>query len=80
MQPDSPSYIRILGFTEKGKTLLKAMKKTARLPIVQSIKKERDTLLNFDLQASRLYGFAYPGLQQREKEMQREFRQPPLQI
>lgn len=77
---DSPSYIRILGFTEKGKTLLKAMKKTARLPIVQSIKKERDTLLNFDLQASRLYGFAYPGLQQREKEMQREFRQPPLQI
>lgn len=77
---NSPSYIRILGFTEKGKALLKTMKKTARLPLIQNIKKERNTLLNFDLQASRLYGLAYPNLEQREKEMQREFRQPPLQL
>ncbi|HBI05098.1 MAG TPA: nucleotidyltransferase [Paenibacillaceae bacterium] len=77
---NSPSYIRILGFTEKGKKLLKTMRKTASLPLIHSIKKERNILLNFDLQASRLYGFAYPNLQHREKEMQREFRQPPLQL
>lgn len=76
----SPSYIRVLGFTEKGSSLLKRMKKTARLPLIQQLKKERDPLLELDLQASRLYGLAYPDPGQGQKERQREFSQPPLHI
>ena len=32
--PQSPQYIRILGFNDKGKTLLKQMKQVAKLPII----------------------------------------------
>ena len=32
--PDSPPYLRVLGATERGRTLLKELKKTARLPVI----------------------------------------------
>ena len=34
MWPDSPPYLRVLGFNERGQDLLKRMRKEARLPVV----------------------------------------------
>jgi predicted nucleotidyltransferase len=57
---EGPSYIRVLGFTPIGRSLLKRAKKTARLPIVTKIVEPIDRMLELDLLASRVYMRGYP--------------------
>lgn len=53
-----PTYLRVLGFSDKGRLLLKQMKKTATLPIITRISKDRPSMLEWDIRASRLYNLA----------------------
>ena len=53
-----PAYLRVLGFSDKGRLLLKQMKKTATLPIITRISKDRPSMLEWDIRASRLYNLA----------------------
>lgn len=65
-----PSYLRVLGFTQTGRQLLRAMKKTARLPLFPAL--EKNTLANspspafrqqleLDLRAQDLYQLLTEG-------------------
>lgn len=53
-----PAYIRVLGFTEYGRELLKQMKETAAVPVITRIKRERPPMLEWDIRASQLYNLA----------------------
>jgi len=71
-------YLRILGFTEKGRQLLKRMKQTSRVPIVTRVAKHRHPWLELDLKASAIYALAYGEVSSRE--MLRDFTQPPIRL
>ncbi|WP_422657342.1 nucleotidyltransferase [Paenibacillus sp. EC2-1] len=58
---EGPGYIRVLGFSDKGRVLLKQMKKTASLPVVMRPSTFSHPYLNMDLQASAAYASAYPN-------------------
>lgn len=60
-----PNYIRVLGFTERGQALLKRMKRTASLPVIQRLTRENATLggangLAADARATAVYATAFP--------------------
>lgn len=55
-----PRYARILAFNDKGKALLKKMKKTSNIPLVNNINKTRlddkaKVMLDLDITASNIY-------------------------
>lgn len=56
-------YIRVLGFTEKGRQLLRRMKKVAKLPVLLSAARSPvgSRYLELDTQASAVYMLAQPG-------------------
>ncbi|MBQ8831549.1 MAG: nucleotidyltransferase [Oscillospiraceae bacterium] len=58
----SPAYIRVLAATEKGRELLKKMRKTAKLPVITKPAAAKDHLNGKD---SDLYTLAYPNSTQR---------------
>ena len=75
------SYIRVLGFNEKGQQLLKQMKKTAKLPIVHSPKQLKDLpfMLELDIQATGVYMLAQPG-QQDLQSLILDYILPPIRL
>ncbi|WP_349304855.1 nucleotidyltransferase [Paenibacillus sp. Marseille-Q4541] len=55
-----PHYIRVLGFTDKGQSLLKEMRKKASLPIVVKASAFEHDQLTWDQQATAVYGMGMP--------------------
>lgn len=51
-------YIRILGFSQKGRELLKYMKKTSTVPIITNPNKNDYDLLKYDIDAQDIYSLA----------------------
>lgn len=72
-------YIRILGFTEKGRQLLKRMRTAAKLPILLSAARPQETYryLELDVQASGVYMLAMPGSAGSDA-LFRDFRDKPI--
>ena len=65
-----PAYLRVLGFNERGRELLKQLKETASLPLLTNINKDTLTkapstafkeLLSMDLRATDLYELITKG-------------------
>lgn len=54
-----PAYIRVLGFRESGRMLLKRMKQSSRLPVLTSSAQFSHPQLERDLQASAAYAGAF---------------------
>lgn len=82
--PDSlekgPCYIRVLGFTDKGRALLKRMKKSAELPIVLTANRNNIGLggvcgLEADIRATSLYANAFQ--QWNARDALRDYYEPP---
>lgn len=73
-----PAYIRILGFSGKGRELLKMMKRTARLPVITRPAQNQAELpfLAWDIRASSVYSLAYK--EQSPAQWLRDYYQPPL--
>ncbi|MBJ6363335.1 nucleotidyltransferase [Paenibacillus sp. GCM10012307] len=71
-------YIRVLGFTAKGRELLKRMKRTAGVPILLSAARSqgKHRYLELDVRASSLYELAYPDAG--PKELFRDYYEPPV--
>ncbi|MCQ4087145.1 nucleotidyltransferase [Saccharibacillus sp. JS10] len=71
-----PQYLRVLGFSPKGRQLLKTMKKTAKLPIVMRAADFDHPQLQLDIQASAVHAsaFAKPHIQ----EIYADYYQPPI--
>ncbi len=69
-----PSYIRVLGFSEKGRQLLHLAKKKATVPIITTVasaRKEEWPMLDLDLRAASVYSLGYPGQHAKEQEYTR---------
>lgn len=59
---NSPAeYIRILGFSEKGRELLKKMKKTSTVPIITNPNRKDYNLLKYDFDAQDIYSLSLDG-------------------
>lgn len=54
-----PSYIRVLGFNDKGRDILKKVKKVSSLPIITMPNTKDLELLKYDILASDIYSLAY---------------------
>lgn len=71
-------YIRVLGFTEKGKLLLRRMRKAASLPILLSAARPPESYryLELDTTATAIYMLGVPGAN--SASMYRDFRGQPI--
>lgn len=73
------NYIRVLGFSEKGRQLLKQMKKTASVPVIHSPAQLDNipSFLQMDIAATSIYRLAqgYQG-----KHLMDDFHLPPVQL
>lgn len=49
------SYIRILGLNNKGRNYLNTVKKQTTIPIISKITKEKDEMLEFELETTKIY-------------------------
>ncbi|MFC7679741.1 nucleotidyltransferase [Paenibacillus sp. GCM10028914] len=61
MLSQGPGYIRVLGFSDKGRILLKQMKKTASIPVVMRPSAYSHPYLTKDLKAAAIYASACPN-------------------
>ena len=64
--PSAPPYIRVLGFNERGRTLLKEMRKKASLPVlvkpahVRRASPEAQALFDLESRFTDLYALCFP--------------------
>ena len=61
-------YIRLLGFNNKGRTYLNKYKKEIELPIISKIVKEKDKMLELELNTTKIYALPY-----NEQEYKKEY-------
>lgn len=75
---EGPSYIRILGFNDTGRELLKRMKKTAKVPLVTKVPKDPPPFLEMDIRATSVYSLAFadPG----PEDWFRDYYEPPVRM
>ena len=52
-------YIRILGFNKTGKAYLNNIKKDLDVPIISKITREKDPMLEFELNTTKIYDLIY---------------------
>ncbi|THF81335.1 nucleotidyltransferase [Cohnella fermenti] len=71
-------YIRVLGFTERGRGLLRRMKKTASVPVVHSAAGDEWPFLRMDARAGAMYALAFRD--DRLRQGRREYTSPPVRI
>ncbi|MDO3410743.1 nucleotidyltransferase [Saccharibacillus sp. CPCC 101409] len=73
-----PRYLRVLGFSPQGRLLLKAMKKTAKLPVVVRAADHADPQLELDIRASAVHAsaFAHAAV----KDMYADYYSPPVAV
>ena len=63
LRKSSPNYVRILGFNNKGREILKEIKKNCEINIVNKLSKAKaDPLLEFDIKATNIYSFLNPSV------------------
>ncbi|GIP33004.1 nucleotidyltransferase [Paenibacillus sp. J2TS4] len=73
-----PQYIRVLGFSSKGRLLLKRMKQNARCPILVKIPRECPSYLEMDIRATGAYSLGYS--RPSSGEIFRDYYEPPLRM
>jgi predicted nucleotidyltransferase len=71
-------YIRVLGFTGRGRELLRRMKKTAAVPVLLSAAGARDPYLKMDVRATAAYALAFSS--SRPQDALRDYTVPPIRI
>ncbi|NQX44070.1 nucleotidyltransferase family protein [Paenibacillus tritici] len=73
-----PGYIRVLGFRENGRELLKSMKQRATLPVVTSPARFDHPMLERDLQAAAVFAGAYSS--PLRSDLYSDYLEPPVRI
>jgi len=71
-------YIRVLGFGEKGRELLRRMKKTAAVPVIQSAAEGDWPYLRLDAEATALYSLAFDA--PAPADAWRDYTRPPVRV
>ncbi|MGR6543175.1 nucleotidyltransferase [Paenibacillus tundrae] len=73
---EGPGYLRVLGFSSKGQSLLKQMKRSASLPVVIKPATFNHSQLELDIQAQAAYALAYEDKDTRT--MYSDYYDPPI--
>jgi predicted nucleotidyltransferase len=71
-------YLRVLGFSSRGRELLKKMKTTAKVPIVMKVTKTDSPLMELDIRATSIYALGYRKPTSRD--LFRDYYEPPVFI
>ena len=61
------SYIRILGFNDIGKSYLNKVKKDIDTPIISKITREKDDMLEFELETTNIYNLKNKSIKKEEQ-------------
>ena len=61
-----PEYIRILGFNQKGREYLNNIKKSVSLPIISKITKNKNNMLQFEIETTNIYNIKKSSNQKEE--------------
>jgi predicted nucleotidyltransferase len=78
-ESDEPAtYIRVLGYTERGQQLLKTMRKSATAPVITRVNQEQFALLEDDFAAATAYALAFGAAQ--PDAIRRELTQSPVVV
>jgi predicted nucleotidyltransferase len=70
-----PSYLRLLGFSKKGRSLLNSYKESLSPSLVAKLKKENPSMLQWDIKSAQVHSLAYKG----EQSLLYEYQQSPIQ-
>jgi len=71
-------YLRVLGFSERGRQLLKTMRKTASVPVVVRAAAFHHPLLELDIRAASVYATAFRTPSRTD--LFRDYYEPPLRF
>ena len=61
------SYIRILGFNDTGKSYLNKVKKDIDIPIISKITRNKDPMLEFELETTNIYNIKNKSIKKEEQ-------------
>jgi len=61
------TYIRILGLNDKGRAYLNQVKKDTSLPIISKIQREKDPMLAFEIETTKIYDIKTQECQKKEE-------------
>lgn len=70
------SYIRVLGFNDNGKKLLKEIKKKCPLPVITNPSANDIDMLKYDISATDIYVLGYSNYEY--KEARQDLKKPPI--
>ena len=71
-------YLRVLGFSERGRGLLKTMRKTARVPVISKTASFRHPFLELDIEATAVHALAYR--EPTARDIYRDYYEPPIRL
>lgn len=74
----NPSYIRLLGMTQKGQQYLSLNKKHFTLPLISRVASLKDPILLLDIRASFIYGEGVKLIS--NKKIDGDYKTPPIRI
>ena len=60
-------YIRILGFNDTGKSYLNSVKKDIEIPIISKITRNKDAMLEFELETTNIYNIKNKSIKKEEE-------------
>lgn len=59
LSSDQPAYLRLLGYSEQGRTLINQYKKKIDIPLIVNIQRDAPESLQLDVRASAIYSLGY---------------------
>lgn len=63
---DKINYIRILGLNKKGRCYLNSIKKDLDIPLISKITREKDEMLEYEIETTKIYDIYTNNLEKRE--------------
>ena len=63
------TYLRILGFNDTGKKYLNSIKKEIDIPVISKITKEKDPMLEFEIETTNIYNIKNKSVKKEEEKI-----------
>ena len=70
-------YVRLLGFSTKGKDYLNKVKKDIDIPIISKFTREKDNMLEYEYQITKIYALVF-GKEKSKELIENEFKMKPI--
>ena len=74
----TPTYIRLLGMTERGQAYLSERKKSLELPMISRVGQVKDPMLEIDIRASDIYALGVEFFS--DKKIDGDYKLPPIRF